>query len=58
MHESSKFHFHTQHLISMCYIIEDVQTVVCDYIRFLYILKVVFLGKELIRSLPVCLTRN
>ena len=33
MHESSKFHFHTQHLISMCYP-EDVQTVVCDYIRF------------------------
>ena len=33
MHESSKFHFYTQHLISMCYP-EDVQTVVCDYIRF------------------------
>ena len=46
MHESSKFHFHTQHLISMCYP-EDVQTVVCDFNRFQYILKVVFLGKEL-----------
>ena len=46
MHESSKFHFHTQHLISMCYP-EDVQTVAGDYIRFLYILKVVFLGKEI-----------
>ena len=48
MHESSQFHFHTQRLISMCYsLLEDVQTVVCCYIRFLYVLKVVFLGGEL-----------
>lgn len=46
MHESSKFHFHTQHLIGMCYN-RTRQTVVCDYIRFLYISKVVFLRKEL-----------